>query len=99
MGLGDRVRRLEGNSPPPLCAEDAPCGYMAQVDRYVLPIGVWERGTPPLPLCAACPEHSKTEGQQRYRALTVVHTYGEDSVPQELMAAIASDNSYRLAED
>jgi len=57
----------------------------------VLPDGTaWDRGDPRRPLCATCPERSKSPDQQCIRCITVVHRYAdEEKVPKAVLAAIS----------
>jgi hypothetical protein len=82
--MGDLSDRL-------LCAlEGKPCATTAHIDRFVLPDGtVWDKGKPPRPLCATCPEHDKPQEQRHISCLTVVRRYDDwEKVPEAVLAAI-----------
>jgi hypothetical protein len=91
--MGDLSDRLA-------CAlEGKPCATLVQIDRYVLPGAVWEKGSRPRPLCDTCPEHSKAEHEKRIRCVEVVRHYGDDErVPEGLLDTLRNDPRYRKVE-
>ncbi len=84
--LGSEVERLRRAVGPELC-EERSCRRISTVEVVRHPDGTEEPaslGTPPPPLCAACPEHSNPKPRIRYIKVVRAHpktdTVGADPV-------------------
>jgi hypothetical protein len=92
MAVGNRLGKVEGRVGPRLCAEGAaPCQTVTTTELRIMPFGAEERsGTPPPPLCEACPDR---EGHRlRIRHILVVLDYRNrfDGGPEKHGRGIAS---------
>lgn len=73
MALSDRLKRLEGDHGPALCAE-RPCAITVHTERLLLPGGREETiGDPPPALCSSCPERANPRPRTRHVEVVLDH--------------------------